>query len=284
MSANEQPKPRLETGRRAAEVAAMILRKSKLRPSLGIQLGSGFQGVISRCTIVLQFSYQELGFVSPTIRGHEGRLILGYLNKTPVVILSGRAHYYEGPSLAEVTFPIRVLAELGLKALLLTNAAGGINTSYRQGDFMCLTDHINLMGENPLRGPVALGKRRFIDLTDAYNRSLRRLLQQAADELEIRLHHGVYLAVSGPNFETPAEIRAFALLGADAVGMSTVPEVIVARQYYLKVAAVSCITNPAAGRNKEPLSHAEVLETGRRVAPQAVALIETFARHYAEKH
>jgi purine-nucleoside phosphorylase len=266
------------------EAAATILRRSKLRPTLAIQLGSGFDSILARCTVVMQVPYRAIpGFPSLSVPGHAGNLILGHMERTPVVILSGRAHYYEGHSLPEITFPIRMLAEMGIKALLLTNAAGGINTSYRAGDFMCITDHINFLGENPLRGPVALGRRRFVDLTDAYNRSLRRLLLQAADQAEVRLHQGVYMAVSGPSFETPAEIRACAFLGADAIGMSTVPEVIVARQCGIKVAAVSCITNLAAGRNKEPLSHAEALETGQRVAPQAAALVANFIRLYAQK-
>ncbi|WCJ60775.1 purine-nucleoside phosphorylase [Fontisphaera persica] len=266
----------------AAEVAASILRRSKLRPTLAIQLGSGFQHLLASCTVVLEIPYASLpGFAMPDVPGHLGKFVLGSVEKIPVVLLGGRSHYYEGKTMGDITFPIRVLAELGIKSILLTNAAGGINSSYRPGDFMCVTDHINFMGENPLRGAVAPGRRRFIDMTDAYNRSLRRLLQEAADQAQIRLHHGVFLAVSGPSFETPAEIRAFGLLGADAVGMSTVPETIVARQCGLKVAALACITNLAAGRNKEPLSHHEVLETGKRVAPQAAALIENFVRLYA---
>lgn len=268
----------------AAEAAAGILRRSKLRPTLAIQLGSGFQNVIKRCTVVMQVPYAAIpGFPSLSVPGHEGRLVLGYLAKTPVVVLCGRAHYYEGRSLQEITFPIRVLAEMGIKAVLLTCAAGGINTSHRPGDFMCVTDHINFLGDNPLRGAVAAGRRRFIDMSEAYSRTLRRLLTAAAEEEEIRLHHGVYMAVCGPSFETPAEIRACAFLGADAIGMSTVPEVIVARQCGLKVAALCCITNAAAGRAKAPLSHAEVIETGQRVAPQASALIENFVRRYAQE-
>jgi purine-nucleoside phosphorylase len=281
----------IETGRRGkanltapAEAAATLLRRSKLRPALAIQLGSGFQSALKRCTVVFEVPFAAIpGFPSLSVPGHDAKLVLGFIEKIPVVLLCGRGHYYEGLSLAEVTFPIRVLAELGIKAVLLTNAAGGINSSYRPGDFMCVTDHINFLGDNPLRGPVAVGRRRFIDMTDAYNKNLRRIMQEAAEVAEIRLHHGVYMAVCGPCFETPAEIGACALLGADAIGMSTVPEAIVARQCGLKVVALSCITNPAAGRNKEPLSHNEVLETGRRVAPQAAALVENFVRLYAQK-
>ncbi len=285
MNANLASGPRASaTPIAAAEAAATILRRSKLRPTLAIQLGSGFQGVLKRCTVVLDIPFTAIpGFPALSVPGHAPRFVMGYLEKFPVVLLGGRSHYYEGLALAEITFPIRVLAELGLKAVLLTNAAGGINTGFRPGDFMCVTDHINFLGDNPLRGPVAVGRRRFIDLTDAYNKNLRRILQEAAEEARVRLHHGVYMAVCGPCFETPAEIAACARLGADAIGMSTVPEAIVARQCGLKVVALSCITNPAAGRNKEPLSHHEVLETGKRVAPQATALIENFVRLYAQK-
>lgn len=262
-----------------AEIAAEIVRKSKLRPTLGLQLGSGFQNVLSRCTVVLQIPFSRIpGFARPTVPGHDGKLILGHIQKTAVVILAGRSHYYEGCSMEQIAFPIRVLAEMGIRSLLFTNSAGAINSSFRPGEFMSITDHINFMGDNPLHGAAALGKRRFIDMSDAYNRSLGRILKLAAEQAKVRLHAGVYLAVCGPSYETPAEIRAFALLGADAVGMSTVPEVIVARQCGIKVAALSCLANLAAGRSKQPLSHAEVLETGRRVGNKAAALIEHFVR------
>lgn len=267
-----------------AQVAELVLRRSKLRPTLAIVLGSGFQDVLKSCTTVLEIPYGSLpGFPPASVAGHPGKLILGYLRKTPLVILCGRAHYYEGYSLQQVTYPIRVLAQLGIRHLLLTNAAGGINSSFRPGDFMCLKDHINFMGASPLRGPAAEQNKRFVDLSEVYSRTLSRMLHQAAQEAEVRLHDGVYVAVPGPNYETPAEVAMFALLGADAVGMSTVPEAIVARQCNIKVAAVSCITNLAAGRSPRPLSHDEVLEAGRRAAPQAAALLGHFARLYAQK-
>jgi purine-nucleoside phosphorylase len=247
-------------------------------------LGSGFQQVLNRCTSILEVDYSAIpGFPRTGVAGHEGKLVLGYMQKTPVVILSGRSHYYEGHSIDQVTFPIRMLSELGIRSLVLTNAAGGIDSGLEPGDFMAITDHINFMGVNPLRGPTVQGRRRFVDLSDAYNKSLRRLMQQAAKEADVDLHEGVYLAVSGPSYETPAEVRVFALLGADAVGMSTVPEVIVARQCLIKVVAISCITNHAAGRSSQPLSHSEVLETAKTAGPRACALLENFARLYGQK-
>jgi purine-nucleoside phosphorylase len=182
-----------------------------------------------------------------------------------------------------VTFAVRTLAAFGIRDLLLTNAAGGLNRNFRAGDFMMLTDHINLMGANPLRGTAIAGLPRFVDLTQTYDPSLGRLLRAAANECKLPLRTGVYLAVSGPSYETPAEIRAFARLGADAVGMSTVPEAIVARQCGVNVAAVSCITNLAAGISKEKLSHTEVLETAERVKTRASALLKNFAKLYGRK-
>jgi purine-nucleoside phosphorylase len=181
-----------------------------------------------------------------------------------------------------VTFAVRVLAAFGIRDLLLTNAAGGINRSFRAGDFMVLTDHINLMGVNPLRGPAVPDRPRFVDLTKVYDTKLRALLFRAGKSCNLRLQRGVYLAVSGPSYETPAEIRAFTRLGADAVGMSTVPEAMVARQCGLNVAAVSCITNLAAGISKEKLSHAEVLETAERVKTLAAKLLKHFVGLYGQ--
>jgi len=181
-----------------------------------------------------------------------------------------------------VTFGVRTLAACGIRDLLLTNAAGGLNRTFRPGDFMMLTDHINLMGANPLRGPVWPGWSRFVDLTQTYDLGLRQLLQRAAKVDRLRLRKGVYLAVSGPSYETPAEIGAFAKLGADAVGMSTVPEAIVARQCGVRVAGLSCITNLAAGRGAGELSHEEVLDTARHNELRAAGLIARFAKLYAK--
>ena len=179
-----------------------------------------------------------------------------------------------------ITFAVSTLAALGVKVVLLTNAAGGINRRFRPGDFMALSDHINFTGDNPLCGNVAEGLTRFVDLSEAYDKPLQKILEASARSAGVRLHSGVYLAVRGPSYETPAEIRAFERMGADAVGMSTVPETIVARQHGLRVAAVSCITNLAAGRSGKPLSHTEVLETGVRVKRQGAQLILKFAQAY----
>jgi len=197
-----------------------------------------------------------------------------------VMVLSGRVHFYEGHPMMAVTFAVRALAAYGIQDLLLTNAAGGVNRKFRAGDFMIVEDHINLIGANPLHGAALPGLPRFVDLSCAYDRELRRFLGRAGKTCGLRLHSGVYLAVSGPTYETPAEIRAFARLGADAVGMSTVPETIVARQCGLRVAALSCITNLAAGRSKGPLSHQEVLETADKVKKLAAQLLKNFVRMY----
>jgi purine-nucleoside phosphorylase len=228
--------------------------------------------------------YEELpGFARAGVSGHAGELFIGHLGDSPVLVLSGRTHFYEGNSIAAVTFPVRVLAAYGIQDLLLTNAAGGVNRRFHAGDFMSATDHINWMGTNPLRGERSGGDLRFVDLTEAYDSGLQDLLRRAGKLCGARVLPGVYLAVCGPTYETPAEIRAFAKLGADAVGMSTVPEVIVARQCGLKVAALSCITNLAAGRTGARLSHAEVLETAGRFKTAATQIIENFAVLYGAR-
>jgi purine-nucleoside phosphorylase len=272
------------------EVAAARLKKvSQLRPRLAIVLGSGFHHALAELRVAKKISYaQILGFPKPTVSGHAGELHFGHLGGTPVIVLSGRAHFYEGHEMERVTFAARTLAAFGITDLLLTNAAGGINRNFRAGDFMVLTDHINLMGTNPLR-PLRGGHHeknlpRFVDLTETYDKRLRELLFRAGKISKQNLRQGVYLAVSGPSYETPAEIRAFARIGADAVGMSTVPEAIAARQCGVRVAAVSCITNLAAGIGKEKLSHAEVLETAERVKKSGAQLIKIFAELYANEN
>jgi purine-nucleoside phosphorylase len=251
------------------------------RPALAIILGSGFQHALSAVDVEARIDCQELpGFPPVAVTGHAGELIVGRLGGTAVLLLGGRAHYYEGHSMMQVTFPIRALAAFGIRDLLLTNAAGGINPQFHRGDFMVLSDHINLMGMNPLRGESADGQSQFVDLTRAYDPGLSGLLTQAARLSRVKLRSGVYLAVGGPSYETPAEIRAFGRLGADAVGMSTVPEVIVARQWGLAVAGLSCITNLAAGLGKGVLSHQEVLETAARVKAVAAKLLFEFAKLY----
>jgi len=266
------------------ETTARVIRKySRLRPKLAIVLGSGFQEAIARLKVDCEIGYGKLlGFPPVGVSGHAGKLVLGHLGGTPVAVMSGRAHYYEGRPMEQVTFGVRALAAFGIEDLLLTNAAGGLNRSFRPGDFMMLTDHINLMGANPLRGPAWPGLARFVDMTSTYDTGLRKLLGRAAKKCNLRLRSGVYLAVSGPSYETPAEIRAFGRLGADAVGMSTVPEAIVARQCGLKVAGMSCITNLAAGLAGKKLSHSEVLETAEKVKHSAALLLQEFAKEYGK--
>ena len=261
------------------KTAATVIRStSKLRPSLAIVLGSGFARVADALENRRTIPYTQLaGFPKSGVLGHSGKASIGEFAGTPALILIGRAHYYEGHSLETVTFPIRVLAEYGSETLLLTNAAGAINQKFKPGDFMLFDDHINLIGENPLRGKTTRGCERFIDLSITYDPSLANQLVVAARKTKTKLHRGVYCAVCGPSYETPAEIRAFAKLGADAIGMSTVPEAIVARQCGLRVAALSCITNLAAGISKTPLSHLEVLEIGEQASTQAAKLITEFS-------
>ncbi len=267
------------------KVAAARLKKiSPLHPTLALVLGSGFNHVLGELEVEAELSYAKLpGFPPVGVAGHAGQLLIGRLGGSPLIVLSGRAHYYEGHAMPVVTFAVRVLAAFGISDLLLTNAAGGVNRTFHPGDFMVLSDHINFMGTNPLRGRVLPGLPRFVDLTRAYDLRLSRLLARAARESGVTLRSGVYLAVCGPSYETPAEIRAFARLGADAVGMSTVPETIVARQCGIRVAAVSCITNLAAGRSRQALSHAEVLETAERVKKQAALILTHFARFYGRQ-
>jgi purine-nucleoside phosphorylase len=265
----------------AGSAAARLKKLTRLRPTLAIVLGSGFHHVLSELRVEAEISYGRLpGFPPVGVSGHAGQLLVGRLGGTPVMVLSGRTHYYEGHPMERVTFAVRALAAYGIRDLLLTNAAGGVNRMFRPGDFMVLTDHINLMGVNPLRGAPLPGLPRFVDLTRAYDEGLRRLLRRAGAKCGVALRAGVYLAVCGPSYETPAEIRAFARLGADAVGMSTVPEAIAARQCGMNVAAVSCITNLAGGRSRHTLSHAEVLETAERVKNVAAQMLKNFAKLY----
>jgi len=262
--------------------AARLKQASPLRPTLALVLGSGFHHLLTELQVAGRLAGARIpGFPRPAVSGHDGEIVFGHLAGTPVLVLSGRAHFYEGHDMDRVTFPIRALAAFGIRAVLLTNAAGGIHPKFRPGDFMVLTDHINFMGVNPLRGPEAPGRSRFVDLSATYDPGLRALLAAAARRARVRLRAGVYLAVSGPSYETPAEIRAFADLGADAVGMSTVPEAVVARQCGLRVAALSCITNPAAGLGSTAISHAEVLETAERVKTTGTQLLANFAELYS---
>ncbi len=258
--------------------AALLRKETGLRPALGMVLGSGFQQALAHLEVVLEIGYGQLpGFPTVGVTGHAGKLVLGMFDKVPVLVLKGRAHYYEGVAMERLTFPVRVLAEFGIRSLLLTNAAGAINKAYRSGDFMALEDHINFMG-SPLRGMALPGLPRFVDLTRVYDRRLLDVARKAAKRSKLRLHTGVYVAVSGPNYETPSEIRAFRRLGADAIGMSTVPEAIVARQCGVAVAGISCITNKAGGDEKTGvLVHQEVLAMGESKKEEMARFLKAFA-------
>jgi purine-nucleoside phosphorylase len=267
----------------AKMTSATLRKQTALRPTLAMVLGSGFQQAISRLDVKFEIPYGQLpGFMSVGVSGHAGKLVIGFFGKTPVLVLKGRTHFYEGHEMERITFPIRVLSEFGIRALLLTNAAGGINKKFKPGDFMVLDDHINFMGANPLRGPAVPGLPRFVDMTRVYDAKLNELLKKAAKQAKLRLHSGIYLATPGPSYETPAEIRAFGRLGADAVGMSTVPEAIVARQCGLSVAAVSCITNLAAGRSSGKLSHQEVLAIAEQKKNHVAQFLKNFCELYAK--
>jgi purine-nucleoside phosphorylase len=239
-------------------------------------LGSGLGPFADTMQEAFAVNYVDIPhFPASRVLGHAGRLVGGTVRGRHVVALSGRAHLYEGHDLRTVTFPVRVLGYLGVRTLILTNAAGGINTAFTSGALMVIDDHINLLGNNPLVGPQddRLGPR-FPDMTEVYSRRLRGLADATAADINLAVTHGIYIAVHGPSYETPAEIRAFRTLGADAVGMSTVPEAIVARQMNMEVLGISCITNMAAGVLPAPLNHDDVMETTRRVRAQFIALLE----------
>ena len=260
------------------QAAAKVLNAAtSLRPILGIVLGSAFGQVAESIEVDATVDFAALpGCAASSVEGHTGQFIIGRLGGADVVVQAGRLHYYEGHSMAQVTYPIRVMAAFGVEQVLLTNAAGGIATDLAVGDFMRIIDHINLMGDNPLRGEAAAGLPGFVDMSAAYSESLGQALGQAAADCGIELKSGVFAAVSGPSYETPAEIRAFATLGADAIAMSTVPEVIVARQLGLGVSGLSCITNAAAGLGKSAISHGEVLEQSRQASDRATRLLKRF--------
>jgi purine-nucleoside phosphorylase len=263
------------------QAVSQLARLSPLRPKLAVVLGTGFGSILESVELEAELAYAKIpGFPPVGVRGHAGRVFMGRLGSTPLLVLSGRAHFYEGYTMAQITFPVRVLAAYGISDLLLTNAAGGIHRSLRTGDFMVLSDHINGMGDNPLRGPWPDPSARFVDMSCAYDPRLRTLLLQAAKACRVRARPGVYLAVSGPSFETPAEIRAFARWGADAVGMSTVPEAIVARQEGLRVAALSLITNCAGGHDDQACSHEGVLDAANQARGDAAKLLSHFVSLY----
>jgi purine-nucleoside phosphorylase len=244
---------------------------------VAVVLGSGLGAFAETLENKVIIPYEEIpDFARSTVEGHSGRLVVGKLPSTSVnvAVMQGRFHYYEGYSLEEVTLPIRAFGAMELKKLVLTNAAGGVNPDFNQGDFMLIRDHINLMMISPLRGQHdhRLGER-FPDMTEVYSKECRRIAKEAAAEIGLSLREGVYLALQGPNYETPAEIRMMRILGADAVGMSTVPEAIVAKQMGMKTLGISLITNAAAGIEDGPINHAEVMEMGQRVSKQFCELL-----------
>jgi len=259
-----------------AERAAQFLRgRTRLRPRIALVLGSGLGGFADEFASATRIPYEKIPhFPRATAVGHAGRLVIGKVGEVPVAAMQGRAHSYEGYALKEVTFPMRVFARLGIRAVILTNAAGGIRKDYSQGCLVVIRDHINLLGTNPLIGPndERFGPR-FPDMTQAYWKPYVEMALEEGRQLGLNIHDGVYAALCGPSYETPAEIRYLRAIGADLVGMSTVPEAIVARHMGLRVLGISCVTNLAAGILDQPLSHDEVLETGERVKGQFTALL-----------
>ena len=275
-----------------AEAAAFVkARLGSFDPRVGIVLGSGLGAAAETVNDPVIVPYSEIPhFPQSTVEGHSGRMVAGLLGGAPVIVMQGRVHFYEGYSPHEVTFPMRVLGMLGVRAVVLTNAAGGIQPGLHAGELVVLSDHINLMGWNPLNGPneprfaIRAGAgQRFFDMTEAYSRPLRTLAKEEAHEDGFALEEGVYLATPGPSFETPAEIRAFRALGATLVGMSTVPETIVARHMGIEVLGISCVTNLAAGLGTKPLSHEEVNETGKWVESRLASLLKRVAPRIAER-
>jgi purine-nucleoside phosphorylase len=261
----------------AIKAAKAIRKRTSLEPTVGIILGSGLGGLAKSIADGVRIPFGEIpGFPEVTVAGHEGAVIVGSLGGREIVALSGRFHMYEGHPAALAAFPVRVFHALGAHDLFVSNAAGGISPKLAVGDLMMISDHLNLMGTNPLVGEGQEGEVRFPDMTDAYNPGLRWLLRTTAESLGIKLREGVYAGLLGPSYETPSEVKMLRLLGADAVGMSTVPEVIVARALGMRVAGVSCITNAAAGVTGAALSHEEVLETTRQVSASFESLVTEF--------
>ena len=265
---------------RLEEAVGFVRARTALRPAIGVVLGSGLGAFADALEDAVAVPFAEIPhFPASTVVGHSGALVVGRSRGVPVAVMKGRVHFYEGYRLDEVVFPVRVLGRLGVKTLVLTNAAGAINPAFAPGDLMVIEDHVNLLG-NPLLGPneEALGPR-FPDMSEVYDRSLCDAAEAACRAASARCHRGVYVSLTGPSYETPAEIRMFRTMGADAVGMSTVPEAIAARHMGMRVAGLSCLTNMAAGITDRKLDHREVLETGERVKS---ALLEVLARIVTE--
>lgn len=263
-----------------ADAVALVRSRAAVQsPVAAIVLGSGLGGLAHRIADATRIPYRDIpGFAEPGVEGHAGELLHGTLGGREVLALAGRFHMYEGHPAAEAAFPVRVVHALGARTLLLSNAAGGVRRTFSPGQLMVIADHLNLMFRNPLLGPVVAGDERFPDMSDPYDPELRARLHAIARALGIRLEEGVYAGLLGPTYETPAEVRMLDRLGADAVGMSTVPEVIVARAMGMRCAAVSCITNPAAGTTPHLINHEEVIEVTRRAAADFERLMEELVR------
>ena len=268
----------------ATQAAKFILSKTKLRPKIALVLGSGLGAFADEFGNATRIPYKKIPhFPQSTAIGHAGQLVIGNVGDVPVVGMQGRVHLYEGYTAKQVAFPIRVFQRAGIKAAIITNAAGGINLGYSQGALVALRDHINHQAANPLIGPNddRFGPR-FPDMTHAYDKEFRRFVAEEGKRLKLNLHEGVYLALLGPNYETPAEIHAFRTLGADLVGMSTVPEVLAARHSGIRVLGISCVTNMAAGVTGEALTAEEVFETGARVKNDFIALLKAVIPRIAQ--
>jgi purine-nucleoside phosphorylase len=282
-AAQTKSKPSMEFVR-AERAAKFILGKTNLRPRIALVLGSGLGDFADEFTEATKIPYTKIpNFPQSTAIGHAGRLVIGNVGDIPVAGMQGRVHLYEGYSVKEVAFPVRVFARMGIKAVILTNAAGGINRNYSQGCLVTIRDHVNLQGVNPLAGPndERFGLR-FPDMTQAYDREFQRFVTKAGKKLALNIHNGVYLAAQGPSYETPAEIYSFRAIGADLVGMSTVPEVIAARHCGIRVLGISCVTNMAAGTTDAPLNQEEVLEVAARIKPQFIALLRAVIPRISE--
>ncbi len=282
-AAQKKSPPSIEF-RRAERAAKFVLGKTKLRPRVALVLGSGLGDFADEFRNAARIPYAKIQhFPRSTALGHAGQLVIGQVGDVAVAGMQGRVHLYEGYSVKEVAFPMRVFARMGVRAVILTNAAGGINRNYSQGCLVVIRDHVNLQGVNPLSGPndERFGAR-FPDMTQAYDREFHGFVNEEAKKLGLAIHQGVYLAVAGPSYETPAEIYSFRTIGADLVGMSTVPEVIAARHSGIRVLGISCVTNMAAGTTDAPLDHLEVLATTARVKTQFIALLRAVIPRISE--
>ncbi len=275
----------LDAYRRIRDAVEYIQGKTSLRPEIGVILGSGLGALAEQVSDAVVLPYKDIPhFHGTSVEGHAGRMIVGNYQGVPTIFLQGRFHLYEGYSMQDVAFPTRTVCGLGVHTLVLTNASGGINTRFRPGDLMMITDHLNLMGDNPLKGPnlAQLGPR-FPDLSEAYSNECQAVLRTSAQELGIELLEGVYAGLLGPTYETPAEIRMYRTWGADAVGMSTVPESIAANHLGVRVAGLACITNLAAGLSPQKLTHQDVIENSRRGADKMSRLLAASIPRLAAK-